>query len=96
MHRRFAQNSWTGPHREKLLYKQFTMKTNDPAPPNRCGYCGATSYRRVLGRDLNGVMRYTAQLLCSGCSREFADMTAWRRGAVSEQTLPEAQRTGSP
>lgn len=72
------------------------MKTNDPAPPNRCGYCGATSYRRVLGRDLNGVMRYAAQLLCSGCSREFADMTAWRRGAVSEQTLPEAQRTGSP
>ena len=67
------------------------MKTNDPAPQNRCGYCGATSYRRVLARDPNGVMQYTAQLLCSGCSREFADMTAWRRGAVREQPLSEAQ-----
>lgn len=67
------------------------MKTHDPAPPNRCGYCGATSYRRVLGRDENGVMRYTDQLLCSGCTREFVDMTAWRRGAVSDQPSPEVQ-----
>ncbi|RYH70899.1 MAG: hypothetical protein EON54_01150 [Alcaligenaceae bacterium] len=67
------------------------MTSPDPSPLNRCGYCGATSYRRVLTRDAEGVMRYAEQLLCSGCQREFADMTAWRDGASGELPQPEAQ-----
>lgn len=55
--------------------------TGDQAVPlNRCGYCGSTNYRRVVERDAQGVMRYGQRLVCSGCTREFASMEAWRQG----------------
>ncbi len=67
------------------------MTSSDPSPLNRCGYCGATSYRRVLARDTEGVMRYAEPLLCSSCQREFADLTAWREGATGEHPQAEVQ-----
>jgi len=45
---------------------------------NRCSFCGATSYHRVVARDAEGVMRYTERLRCMGCTREFPSMKAWR------------------
>lgn len=65
----------------RFLYKSSTMETDQPAPMNRCGYCGSTNYRRVVERDAQGLMRYGERLLCSGCTREFTDLDAWRQGA---------------
>ena len=39
------------------------METDQPAPMNRCGYCGSTNYRRVVERDAQGAMRYGDRLL---------------------------------
>lgn len=64
----------------EFKYRQQLMHSNPTAPQNRCGVCGATSYRRVVERDSQGVMRYGEQLICSGCAREFTGMAAWRRG----------------
>lgn len=67
------------------------MENNRIVPLNRCGFCGATSYRRVVARDPQGAMRYAERLVCTGCTREFADMQAWRQGASgtpSEAALP--------
>lgn len=46
--------------------------------PNRCHLCGATNYRNVLARDSQGAMRPTAQIICSGCNRQYANVQAWR------------------
>jgi len=64
-----------------LLYTPFAMHADQPAPVNRCGYCGAASYRPVVERDAAGAMRYAARLVCSGCSREFTDLSTWRLGS---------------
>lgn len=56
------------------------MESEQATPTNRCGYCGSTSYRRVIERDTQGAMRYGERLVCSGCTREFTDMQAWRQG----------------
>lgn len=77
--------------RDNFLYKQPTMTTSDLTPVNRCGYCGATSYRRVVARDQDGAMRYGSLLLCSGCQREFADLKTWRDGATGELRHSETQ-----
>lgn len=47
----------------RFLYKSSTMETDQPAPMNRCGYCGSTNYRRVVERDAQGSMRYGDRLL---------------------------------
>ena len=67
------------------------METERIASVNRCGYCESTNYRRVVERDGQGVMRYGERLVCSGCTREFADMGAWRQGqADAPPALPTA------
>jgi hypothetical protein len=59
----------------------------NPSPTrNCCGYCGATSYHRVVARDDAGVMRYTDALRCTGCGREYANLQVWRQGEKEEPT----------
>ena len=61
---------------------------NSTTVPNRCGYCSATSYHRVLARDDAGVMRYTEALRCTGCGREYANLQVWRQGDTQESVTP--------
>ena len=61
------------------------MPTNAPVTVNRCGYCGASSYHRVVARDESGAMRYTETLQCTGCGREFPNLQVWRQGGESAQ-----------
>ncbi|MDR6154751.1 DNA-directed RNA polymerase subunit RPC12/RpoP [Acidovorax delafieldii] len=61
---------------------------NSTTVSNRCGYCGATSYHRLLARDDAGVMRYTEALRCTGCGREYANLQVWRQGGTQESTSP--------
>lgn len=56
------------------------MESNRISPMNRCGHCGATSYRRAVARDLQGAMRYAERLVCTGCTHEYSDVQAWRDG----------------
>ena len=50
------------------------------APPNvyRCRACASTSYARLTQRGPDGVMRYSGQYRCSGCSFTFSDPSMWR------------------
>lgn len=66
------------------------MPTNPPATVNRCGYCGASSYHRVVARDEAGAMRYTSTLQCTGCGREFTDLQDWRQGGQAAQSTAAA------
>lgn len=59
------------------------MQTNPSTILNRCGFCGATSYHRVVARDELGAMRYTETLQCTGCGRESANLKVWRQGGAS-------------
>lgn len=61
-----------------------SIPTNRTTTVNRCGYCGATSYHRVVARDEAGAMRYTETLQCTGCNRVFANLQIWRRGGEQE------------
>jgi len=60
--------------------------------------CGATSYRRVIDRDTDGVLRPTGLFHCSGCSVVFADPKAWRDGEVElpNETAPGAIKRLTP
>ena len=70
----------------KNLSPAFSM---NPSPTrNCCGYCGATSYHRVVARDDAGVMRYTEVLRCTGCGREYANLQVWRQGDTQDATTP--------
>ncbi len=60
------------------------MQKNPSVTVNQCGYCGATSYHRVVARDETGAMRYTETLQCTGCNREFANLHVWRQGSGQE------------
>lgn len=75
-----------------LRHSKLEMEANQSAPQNRCGLCGASSYRQVVERDAHGVMRHGDRIVCSGCANEFDDMEAWRRGR-SDKNLeaPQAQ-----
>ena len=57
-------------------------------PANSCRMCGATSYRQVITRDDQGVMRHGGLYRCSGCSAVFADPKAWREGGTDETAPP--------
>ena len=64
----------------------------NPSPTrNCCGYCGATSYHRVVARDDAGVMRYTEALRCTGCGREYANLQVWRNSGTQESTTPSVE-----
>jgi len=70
----------------KNLNPAFPM--NPSTTRNCCGYCGATSYHRVVARDETGAMRYSDTLQCTGCSREFANLDFWRQGGAQTPTHP--------
>jgi hypothetical protein len=66
------------------------MYSIDMAPvssnPYRCRLCGATTYRRLIERALDGAMRYSGLYRWSGCSVTFADPASWRRGQATHAT----------
>lgn len=67
------------------------MEVNQSAPQNRCGLCGATSYRKVVERDAHGVMHRGDRIVCTGCTHEFDDIEAWRQSqSDAREKLPEA------
>lgn len=66
-----------------------SIPTNRTTTVNRCGYCGATSYHRVVARDEAGVMRYTETLQCTGCNRVFDNLEIWRQGGTQTPTHPQ-------
>lgn len=79
------------PHQEQApLVKtpSSSILMNRSTARNCCGYCGATSYHRVLARDDAGVMRYTEALRCTGCGREYANLQVWRQGDTQESVTP--------
>ncbi len=47
-------------------------------PVNSCGRCGATSYRLVIERQSDGVMRPSGRSRYGGCKREFSTLGEWR------------------
>ena len=67
------------------------ISMNPSTARNCCGYCGATSYHRVLARDDAGVMRYTEALRCTGCGREYANLQVWRNSGTQESTTPPVE-----
>lgn len=60
----------------------------DAAPDNRppryaCHRCGATSYRALMARGLDGAMRASGRYACTGCRLEFGQVAQWM-GAAAE------------
>lgn len=57
---------------------------------NKCHQCGSTSYKPIIRRDQQGVMRPSGQYQCTGCNRVFTTLDTWRNGEAfhnAEQTL---------
>jgi hypothetical protein len=59
---------------------------------NKCIQCGSTSYKPIIKRDDQGVMRASGQYQCTGCKLVFATLDEWRHGQVrhsnTENMLP--------
>ena len=59
---------------------------------NKCNQCGSTSYKPIIKRDDQGVMRPSGQYQCAGCNLVFANLDEWRHGEVlhsnTEENLP--------
>ncbi|BEP96766.1 hypothetical protein GmRootA79_51500 [Acidovorax sp. A79] len=72
----------------KSMYKFLSMQPQKQTSTNRCSFCGATSYRRVVARDAAGAMRYAERLVCTGCTREFPSVKVWREGLPDGSTAP--------
>jgi hypothetical protein len=77
-----------------------------PPPLNRCRFCAASSYRRLVHRGPDGVMHYSGVYRCSGCSLEFTQVASWRerrmrprgpsmQGSVNTSDL-KASETSTP
>jgi hypothetical protein len=67
--------------------------TSQDLPLNACRTCGATNYRRVVERDVQGSLRATGLYRCSGCSVVFADPKEWRDGGA-DVVMPHPPRAG--
>jgi hypothetical protein len=72
----------------KSMYKFLSMQPQKQTFTNRCSFCGATSYRRVVARDAAGAMRYAERLVCTGCTREFPSVKVWREGVPDSSPAP--------
>jgi len=51
---------------------------------NKCVQCGSTSYKPIIKRDDQGVMRPSGEFRCTGCSLIFKNIDEWR---ADKQTL---------
>jgi len=60
---------------------------------NQCKQCGSTSYKPIIRRDQQGVMRPSGQYQCTGCNLVFTTLGEWRNGEVlyksAEQNLQD-------
>jgi len=66
-----------------------------PSPLYRCRSCGASSYQRLVHRDLDGVMRYSGVYKCSGCPLEFSQLGSWREQRQSLKSASTEASSGS-
>lgn len=58
---------------------------------NKCHQCGSPSYKNVIKRDQDGVMRPSGQYQCTGCNLVFARLSEWRNGEVPHKGNDHAQ-----
>ena len=58
---------------------------------NKCHQCGSSSYKHVIKRDQDGVMRPSGQYQCTGCKLVFASLSDWRNGKVPHKDNDQAQ-----
>jgi len=61
---------------------------------NKCQQCGASSYKAVIKRDGQGVMRASGTYQCTGCRLVFATIDEWRTGG-GEQTAGKNEQACS-
>jgi len=64
-----------GPH--VLIPRGPDMDTDGHPPRYACHRCGATSYRALVARGLDGAMRPSGRHACSGCRLEFGHVAEW-------------------
>jgi hypothetical protein len=50
---------------------------------NKCHRCGATSYKPVIKRDVDGAMNPSGESQCVGCKLIFTEIDEWRLGPVA-------------
>jgi hypothetical protein len=50
---------------------------------NKCHRCGATSYKPVIKRDVDGAMNPSGENQCVGCKLIFMDIDEWRIGPAA-------------
>lgn len=71
-----------GPH--VLVPRGGDGATDNRPPRYACHRCGATSYRALMARGLDGAMRPSGRYACTGCRLEFGQVADWMRsGAVT-------------
>lgn len=64
-----------GPH---VLIPRNNDTSADGHPPRyACHRCGATSYRALMARGLDGAMRPSGRHACTGCRFEFGQVAEW-------------------
>jgi hypothetical protein len=56
---------------------------------NKCRRCGATSYKPVIKRDVNGTMNPSGESQCVGCKLIFTEIDEWRVGPVSAENVKD-------
>jgi hypothetical protein len=49
---------------------------------NKCHRCGATSYKPVIKRDVDGAMSPSGEYQCVGCKLVFTDINTWRNASA--------------
>ena len=68
-------------------------------PKYSCRSCATTSYRQVIARDSDGVMRPSGMYACTGCKAVFADLKEWRSQEFEEHAAinqNKVRRFGGP
>ena len=53
------------------------------SPAYHCRRCGASCYRRVIERALDGAMRPAGRYRCTGCDLVFADLRDWHGAGMA-------------
>ncbi len=65
-------------------------------PAYHCHRCGASCYRRVIERALDGAMRANGRYRCTGCDLVFADRREWHAGGSPDRAAAPAMAAARP
>lgn len=61
-----------------LVARASDSGSADGRPPRyACQRCGATSYRALMARGMDGAMRASGRYACTGCRLEFEQVAQW-------------------